>query len=241
MLRLKSDLVPALIAARDGVLKSFDLRWRDDAALTVVMAANGYPGTYAKGSAIAGLDEAAAVEGVEIFHAGTATGADGNARREWRTRAQCLGDRQDGRRGAGARLCGGRQDPLARRASAAATSAGARSSGRQALSPSLRLGCAVYIFIALRYIRGADMGVIIKNPATEKKIRRLAKRTGETLTQAVERAVDERLARLPAPRRKGRIDRAKLAELLAYFNSLPVDDPRSPDEIIGYNEYGAPE
>jgi antitoxin VapB len=85
------------------------------------------------------------------------------------------------------------------------------------------------------------MGVIIKNPATEKKIRRLAKRTGETLTQAVERAVDERLARLPAPRRKGRIDRAKLAELLAYFDSLPVDDPRSPDEIIGYNEYGAPE
>ncbi|MGZ9093126.1 MAG: phosphoribosylamine--glycine ligase, partial [Rhodoplanes sp.] len=77
MLRLKSDLVPALIAARDGVLKSFDLRWRDDAALTVVMAAKGYPGAYAKGSAIAGLDAAAAVDGVEIFHAGTAAGADG--------------------------------------------------------------------------------------------------------------------------------------------------------------------
>jgi phosphoribosylamine--glycine ligase len=77
MLRLTSDLVPALIAARDGVLKSFDLRWRDDAALTVVLAAKGYPGAYAKGSAIAGLDEAAAVAGVEIFHAGTAVGADG--------------------------------------------------------------------------------------------------------------------------------------------------------------------
>lgn len=85
------------------------------------------------------------------------------------------------------------------------------------------------------------MGVIIKNPTTEKKIRRLAKRTGETLTQAVERAVDERLARLPAHRKKGRIDRAKLAELLAYFDSLPVDDPRSPDEIIGYNDHGVPE
>jgi len=85
------------------------------------------------------------------------------------------------------------------------------------------------------------MGVIIKNPTTEKKIRRLAKRTGETLTQAVERAVDERLARLPARRKKGRIDRAKLAELLAYFDSLPVDDPRSPDEIIGYNDHGLPE
>jgi phosphoribosylamine---glycine ligase len=71
MPRLISDLVPALLASRDGVLKSFDLRWRPDAALTVVMAAKGYPGPYARGSAIAGLDEAAAVEGVEIFHAGT--------------------------------------------------------------------------------------------------------------------------------------------------------------------------
>jgi phosphoribosylamine--glycine ligase len=71
MLRLKSDLVPALVAARDGMLKSFDLRWHDDAALTVVMAANGYPGSYRKGSLIDGLDEAAQIEGVEIFHAGT--------------------------------------------------------------------------------------------------------------------------------------------------------------------------
>ncbi len=71
MLRLMSDLVPALLAARDGLLKSFDLRWYQDPALTVVMAANGYPGAYAKGSVIEGLDEAAAVEGVEIFHAGT--------------------------------------------------------------------------------------------------------------------------------------------------------------------------
>jgi len=77
MLRLKSDLVPALIAACDGVLKSFDLRWHDDAALTVVMAAKGYPGAFAKGSIIAGLDDAAAIEGVEIFHAGTALSADG--------------------------------------------------------------------------------------------------------------------------------------------------------------------
>jgi phosphoribosylamine--glycine ligase len=71
MLRLMSDLVPALLASRDGVLKSLDLRWHPDAALTVVMAAQGYPGPYAKGSVIEGLDEAAAVEGVEIFHAGT--------------------------------------------------------------------------------------------------------------------------------------------------------------------------
>jgi phosphoribosylamine--glycine ligase len=71
MLRLMSDLVPALMAARDGQLKNFDLRWYPDAALTVVMAANGYPGPYSRGSAIEGLEAAGAVEGVEIFHAGT--------------------------------------------------------------------------------------------------------------------------------------------------------------------------
>ena len=71
MLRLMSDLVPALQASRDGQLKAFDLRWYPDPALTVVMAAKGYPGNYARGSVIEGLDEAAEVEGVEIFHAGT--------------------------------------------------------------------------------------------------------------------------------------------------------------------------
>src|SRR5690242_919702 len=71
MLRLMSDIVPALVATHDGMLGSFDLRWYEDAALTVVMAAKGYPGAYQKGSLIDGLDAAAAVEGVEIFHAGT--------------------------------------------------------------------------------------------------------------------------------------------------------------------------
>jgi phosphoribosylamine--glycine ligase len=71
MLRLMSDILPALIAARDGQLKNFDLRWHAHAALTVVMAAKGYPGAYEKGSVIGGLAEAAAIDGVEIFHAGT--------------------------------------------------------------------------------------------------------------------------------------------------------------------------
>jgi len=71
MLRLKSDLVPALLASRDGMLKAFDLRWSNEPALTVVMAAKGYPGAYARGTVIEGLDEAREVEGVEIFHAGT--------------------------------------------------------------------------------------------------------------------------------------------------------------------------
>jgi phosphoribosylamine--glycine ligase len=71
MLRLMSDLVPALLACSDGMLRNFDLRWFPDAALTVVMAAKGYPGSYANGSLIEGLDDAAQVDGVEIFHAGT--------------------------------------------------------------------------------------------------------------------------------------------------------------------------
>src|SRR5215204_2827642 len=75
MLRLMSDLVPALLACSDGMLKNFDLRWYPEAALTVVMAAKGYPGSYAKGSVIEGLEAAAQIEGVEIFHSGTAAEA----------------------------------------------------------------------------------------------------------------------------------------------------------------------
>ena len=71
MPRLKSDLLPALLAARDGGLKNFDLRWHDKAALCVVMAASGYPGDYKKGSEIRNLAAAEKVPGVTVFHAGT--------------------------------------------------------------------------------------------------------------------------------------------------------------------------
>jgi phosphoribosylamine--glycine ligase len=71
VMRLKSDLLPALVATVDGALANFPLSWRDDAALTVVMAANGYPGVAQTGTEIKGLEAAAAIEGVEIFHAGT--------------------------------------------------------------------------------------------------------------------------------------------------------------------------
>jgi len=71
MLRMMSDIVPAFLAACDGELKHFDLRWFPDPAITVVMAAKGYPGDYKKGTRIEGLDEAAKIDGVEIFHAGT--------------------------------------------------------------------------------------------------------------------------------------------------------------------------
>ncbi|MCZ6509486.1 MAG: phosphoribosylamine--glycine ligase [Alphaproteobacteria bacterium] len=72
MLRLRSDILPALVASCDGMLETFDLRWSDDAALTVVMATVGYPGAYAKGSEIRGLD-AVSPENAIVFHAGTAT------------------------------------------------------------------------------------------------------------------------------------------------------------------------
>jgi phosphoribosylamine--glycine ligase len=71
MLRMMSDILPALLASADGQLKNFDLRWFPEPALTVVMATKGYPGDYGKGTRIEGLDEAAKIDGVEIFHAGT--------------------------------------------------------------------------------------------------------------------------------------------------------------------------
>lgn len=76
MPRLKSDIVPALLAARDGVLNAVDLRWSDQAALTVVMAANGYPATPEKGSVIKGIEKAAAEKDVLVFHAGTQAKGD---------------------------------------------------------------------------------------------------------------------------------------------------------------------
>jgi phosphoribosylamine---glycine ligase len=69
MPRLKSDLLAALLAARDGKLAP--LEWHDEVALTVVMASRGYPGTYEKGHVITGLDTAAKLPGITIFHAGT--------------------------------------------------------------------------------------------------------------------------------------------------------------------------
>jgi phosphoribosylamine--glycine ligase len=78
LMRLMSDLLPALIASTDGVLSSFDLRWYEEAALTVVMAAKGYPGAYDKGTAIRNLERAPGnSDDVKIFHAGTKPGPDG--------------------------------------------------------------------------------------------------------------------------------------------------------------------
>ncbi|MDP2803851.1 MAG: phosphoribosylamine--glycine ligase [Phreatobacter sp.] len=72
MMRLKDDLLTLLLGAADGQLKTMSARWYDEAALTVVMAAKGYPGTPEKGTVIRGIERARALGGVEVFHAGTA-------------------------------------------------------------------------------------------------------------------------------------------------------------------------
>ena len=69
--RLMDDLLPALMAVCDGELRTISLRFRPVVALGVVMAARGYPGSYAKHTPIGGLDRAAALPGVTVFHAGT--------------------------------------------------------------------------------------------------------------------------------------------------------------------------
>ncbi|MCZ4281750.1 phosphoribosylamine--glycine ligase [Kiloniella laminariae] len=77
-LRLKSDLLPALIATAKGGLDKIDLEWHDETALLVVMAAKGYPGSYEKNTRIDGLEQANATTGVTVFHAGTARDSNGN-------------------------------------------------------------------------------------------------------------------------------------------------------------------
>lgn len=71
MRRLRSDLLPALYAAATGTLKDHSFEWSEDAAALVVMATDGYPGAYKKGSRIQGVDKASALPGVVVFHAGT--------------------------------------------------------------------------------------------------------------------------------------------------------------------------
>ncbi|MEE9316771.1 MAG: phosphoribosylamine--glycine ligase [Rhodospirillales bacterium] len=71
MMRLKSDALEMLVACAEGRLDKIKLEWRPEAALTVVMATQGYPGSYENGSEIKGLDKARSLKDVEIFHAGT--------------------------------------------------------------------------------------------------------------------------------------------------------------------------
>lgn len=82
------------------------------------------------------------------------------------------------------------------------------------------------------------MAILIKDPETDRLVRELAGRTGETLTETVKQAVAEKLRRAPLSEEKIAERRSKLKELLAKFDAMPTVDNRTPDEIIGYNEFG---
>ncbi len=71
MPRLMSDILPALLAAHDGELAHFNLRWRPMASVAVVLAARGYPAAPERGTEIRGVERAAALPGVQVFHSGT--------------------------------------------------------------------------------------------------------------------------------------------------------------------------
>ena len=71
LMRLESDLVEALEASIEGRVSDGDFKWSQDASVCVVIASGGYPGTFAVGKRIDGLDQASAVSGVKVFHAGT--------------------------------------------------------------------------------------------------------------------------------------------------------------------------
>jgi phosphoribosylamine--glycine ligase len=71
LMRMESDLVEAIEASIDGRTSDGDFKWSPDAAVCVVIASGGYPGAYQAGKKIIGLEEAAKLEGVKVFHAGT--------------------------------------------------------------------------------------------------------------------------------------------------------------------------
>ncbi|HEY6874611.1 MAG TPA: phosphoribosylamine--glycine ligase [Geobacteraceae bacterium] len=72
LMRMKSDIVPVLLAVAEGDLSGVEIEWHESAAVCVVMASQGYPGDYRKGDEIAGLADAARIEELFVFHAGTA-------------------------------------------------------------------------------------------------------------------------------------------------------------------------
>jgi antitoxin VapB len=83
------------------------------------------------------------------------------------------------------------------------------------------------------------MALSIKDPDVDRLARQLARVTGESITEAVNVAVRDRLER--EERRRGKsIDRAKIEQIVAEIAALPVVDERSPDELLGYDEHGLP-
>ena len=83
------------------------------------------------------------------------------------------------------------------------------------------------------------MPLSIKNPETERLARLVAKETGESLTQAIEQSLRERVERLQRKRRE-KMTSASVEEILRRVDALPTLDERSEDEILGYDEHGLP-
>jgi antitoxin VapB len=79
----------------------------------------------------------------------------------------------------------------------------------------------------------------IKNEATERLARQVADETGESITEAIQRSLEERWERLKT-RRRGRVLTRQIEDLLRRVDALPTLDPRSPDEILGYDDHGMP-
>ncbi len=77
LFRMETDPVPLMVAALEGGLGNMTIEWAPEDAVCVVMASGGYPGSYEKGKPITGIEEADAMEGIKVFHAGTGRGADG--------------------------------------------------------------------------------------------------------------------------------------------------------------------
>jgi antitoxin VapB len=83
------------------------------------------------------------------------------------------------------------------------------------------------------------MGLSIRNPETEKLARQVSRLTGETLTEAIGKSLEERLERLQGSRNRDTI-RKEIDKILARVHGLPVRDERPEDEILGYDENGIP-
>ena len=82
------------------------------------------------------------------------------------------------------------------------------------------------------------MAILIKDQEADQLIRTLAERTGESITEAVKEAVRQRLQRVPLSEDEVAARKRKIEALIARANALPTVDDRTPDEIVGYNEFG---
>jgi antitoxin VapB len=83
------------------------------------------------------------------------------------------------------------------------------------------------------------MSLSIKNENTERLARKVADETGESITEAIQKSLEERWQRLKE-RKRGRVLASQIEDLLRRVDALPTLDSRSPDEIVGYDEHGMP-